>query len=518
MADLPTAFKCAQCGAGIRIGRHYCPSCGAKVDVNFDEIEKSVEFDKAADTGNKIGNWARTGVSAMLVLGVVIFVVKDCYNEREFPADPNDYIMPMPPNVQSVARFEPARIEAEYDLRRPNRQSTGTEPWPFAYRLDSTYRDDAIKARGGNPIEVKQIINDGLGMLTQEQQKDGSFPVRHYAQKNANRKTHWYPEDWAGYIDAGAKNDCTPVGATALAALCFLGNGDVDVAQSQGLDRNKEAVKNAVKWLLTQQDKTTGAFGAKNAHWSVNHAQATLALIEYTGMTRDRDRLKGRCLQAIDCLLGFADQNGGFAYQAAPEYPPNLDATAWALLALAGAREAGMIDAPRQTKIEQLGTKTIKFLSELRTTNGAVAFDPKQLNQAGPVRDWMGMYLTSVMLLGGNDSGKPKIEVVEKFSLPTYNSAWLQPWEMSKAEARAQGPERAAKLKPNDFFFATTALRYYGGSAWLNWQKALIPVQKQWQDPDDHSFRANDDLTRSRGLVWSTAMNILAAEAYCRIP
>ncbi len=527
MPDMPSSFKCPQCGAPLRIGRHYCNSCGAKVDVQFDEIERAVEVDKAAVAGDAIGGWARTGLTSMLILAVAIFAVKDCYGPRRFPADPNDSITLLPPNVQSTAVYKPQVVQAQYNLRSPAESSTGTRPWPFAYRLDPDYRRAAVTARGGDYDKVEAIVTNGLAMLASEQQEDGSFPVRLYAARNRNRRIHWYPtgSDWEARVKQGAVNDCTPVGATALAALCFLGHGDVDIPQSTGLTHYGEISNKAIKWLVLQQDPATGAFGKKDAKWTVNHAQATMALIEYCGLTRDKDNLQGNCDKAIDFLLTCADaKEGGFAYQPGAGLPANLEATAWSLMALTAAREAGMIDTglpedkTRDDMLQIIYGKTVRMLSDLRTIHGNVAFDQNQLGQAGDVRDWLGMYLSSVEILSNSDNGKPLDEVVANFTAPQYNSNWLSPWEMNKDAARDQAPGRAQELRPNDYFFATMGLRYYGGKAWTDWQKLMVPVLGQWQDPNDHSFRANDDLSISRGLVWSTSLDVLAAEAYYLIP
>lgn len=513
MPDMPTNFKCPQCGAGIRIGRHYCPQCGAKVDVQFDEIEKAVSFDKAADFGDKIGGWARTVLTGMLFLSVVIFGVKDCYSPRTFIGDANDFVTVTPPNVQSVALYKPEALTADYQVRTVDPKHKGTTAWPFAYRLDANYRQTATEARGGDYKRVSDLVTSGLSFLAGEQNPDGSFPVELFAKKNTGRKIQWFPDTWAADIKAGRDNDCTPIGATGLAALCFLGNGDVDLPQARGLDRNKPVAGKAVKWLLAQQDPATGAFGKKNPHWCLNHAQATMAAIEYCGLTRNRDNIEPACQKAVDFLLTMLDPSGGFAYVPKSNAQPNLEATAWALMALATAREAGLKIADEQKAFSTTAT----MLANLRGMNGAVAFAPDQMAQAGTVRDWMGMYLTSVMLLSGTDNGKSKDDVVQKFAAPVYNPAWINPWEQNTEPAKASISSRSRELRPNDYFFATMAMRYYGGPEWNLWQKAMFKVLELWKDPD-HSFRANDDLIKSRGLVWSTALCILSAESYYRVP
>ncbi|HTL51429.1 MAG TPA: zinc-ribbon domain-containing protein [Planctomycetota bacterium] len=516
MPDMPMNFKCPQCGAGIRIGRHYCPQCGAKVDVQYDEIEKSVSKDDAFLRGERIGSWGRTTVTAMLFLGVVIFGVKDCYGPRPFVGDPNDFVTVTPPDVQSIANYKPEIVVTPYDVRSVDPKTKVTSAWPFAYRLDQAYRKDATEYRGGDFRKVNDLVVVGLNFLANEQQPDGSFPVNLYSQATKGRKIQWYPDTWEADIKAGAINDCTPIGATGLAALCFLGNGDLDIPQSNGVSRHRDVAGKAVKWLVAQQDPKTGAIGAKNAKWCVNHAQATMAVIEYYGLTKNRDGLEANCKSAIDFLLTmYNPTKGGFGYTQQMDQEPNLEATAWALLALADAREAGF-DIPNADKIY---SNTINLVASLRGVRDTVAFAPDKMGTAGAVRDWMGMYLTSVMLLSASDGGKDKDISAKDMTAPTFNTGWVIPWEMNQEPAKPSIDARGRELRPNDYFFATYGLRLYGGKKeWGLWQAAMLPVFDKWQDPNDHSYRSNDPLTKSRGLVWSSALNILALESYYRIP
>src|SRR4030095_14927627 len=84
-------------------------------------------------------------------------------------------------------------------------------------------------------------------------------------------------------------------GATALALLAFLGAGFSHLSRDEMTDPVRpgqtlhfgQVVRNAIKWLVAQQDPE-GCIGPRRNHYLYNHSIAALALSEAAGITNAR--------------------------------------------------------------------------------------------------------------------------------------------------------------------------------------------------------------------------------------
>lgn len=164
-------------------------------------------------------------------------------------------------------------------------------------------------------------IAAGLAWLVRQQEKGGNWKLHE------------------GYPDAGERVIRTDAGATALALLALLGDGNTTIEGPHA-----KAVAKGVAYLKSIQ-KANGDYhdheelGRQTAFYA--HSQATIAMCEAYALTREAS-LKSSCERAVRFLLDSQHpQNGGWRYQPqSGESMGDLSVTGWALMALHSARIA----------------------------------------------------------------------------------------------------------------------------------------------------------------------------------
>ncbi|MCX7703272.1 MAG: terpene cyclase/mutase family protein [Planctomycetota bacterium] len=167
-----------------------------------------------------------------------------------------------------------------------------------------------------NPLDEKMeelllksnAITDAIDWLVKTQEPSG----------------FWDAKKWGGHKDY-------TVGLTALSLLALLNSGkDSDATQSI------IAVERAVKYLIKQQSDE-GYFGPQCGRTMYNHGIATVALLEYYGISKD-ERLIKPLDRAIKYICTTQKKNGGWGYVDGKE---NTSISVWPLLALGLAQKMG---------------------------------------------------------------------------------------------------------------------------------------------------------------------------------
>src|SRR5690606_3537924 len=123
---------------------------------------------------------------------------------------------------------------------------------------------------------------------------------------------------------------------TAMALLAFQGAGNT---HREG--EFKETVAKGWKALLAMQDKDGNFFpgGGAHNHRLYTQAQATIAICELYGMTKDPEYKKPAQL-AIDYAVKTQSPEGGWRYE--PRVDADLSVTGWFVMALQSALMAGL--------------------------------------------------------------------------------------------------------------------------------------------------------------------------------
>ncbi len=163
-------------------------------------------------------------------------------------------------------------------------------------------------------LPPEQAIEQGLFFLQKQQKGDGSF-------------------------DAGANANAM----TGLAILAFLSSGHTPDVGKYGL-----TVRNAVDYLVKLNPE--GGYFGRDGGRMYSHAIVTVALAEVYGNELDdaqRKRVRATLDQAVKVLFAAQDvrkekgAEGGWRYELNSS-DSDLSVTAWCILALMAARDAGL--------------------------------------------------------------------------------------------------------------------------------------------------------------------------------
>lgn len=224
-----------------------------------------------------------------------------------------------------------------------------------------------VKAFGGSD-ETQSAVAKALGWLARHQDKKTGL---------------WSLQ--GPYLDGGSQEN--QLAATAMALLAFQGAGHTT---TEG--KFRDVVTRGWKALLARQ-LPEGRFDIEpmpSQHGLYSHAQATIALCELYGMTKDAAYL-GPAQRAIAFATQAQGPNGGWRYE--PGKPGDMSVTGWYTMAFKSAEMAG-IDFPTETLAginRFLDTVAVdggkRYGYRFEKVTGAVDDDDRKAvnRQAGPV-------------------------------------------------------------------------------------------------------------------------------------
>ncbi len=182
--------------------------------------------------------------------------------------------------------------------------------------------------------EMQKAVDRGIEFLKSQQQDDGSFGQDRYGRH---------------------------VGITALAALAFMGHGDMP-----GRGPNGVYVEKALDFVLNHVDPT-GLIAADTSHGPMyGHGFAALFLAEIYGQSRD-SRTREALVKAIRLIVGSQNEEGGWRYQPVSE-DADLSVTICQVMALRAARNAG-IKVPKQTI-----DRAVEYVKKCQNTDGGFRY------------------------------------------------------------------------------------------------------------------------------------------------
>lgn len=165
-----------------------------------------------------------------------------------------------------------------------------------------------------------------------------------------------HKQNASGSWDAPFGNEPAVVG---LCILSILAHGE-----DPNYGPYKDAVHNALEYILKNQDANTGYIGTS----MYNHGFSTLALAEAYGYVHD-DRIGPALQKAVDLILSSQSRNPSNAWRYSPD-SPDADTTVSGaqMVALFAARNAG-IGVP-----EDAVRKALRFFADCQTPDGGIGY------------------------------------------------------------------------------------------------------------------------------------------------
>jgi hypothetical protein len=302
-----------------------------------------------------------------------------------------------------------------------------------------------VKAFGGSDATQASVAR-ALGWLARHQdKKTGLWSIQ------------------GPYLDGGSQEN--QLAATSMALLAFQGAGHTTTA-----GQYRTAVKKGWKGLLAKQ-QPDGHFDVEpmpSHHSLYSHAQATIAICELYGMTKDP-----AYLEPAQRALAFATRaqgpNGGWRYE--PGKPGDMSVTGWYIMAFKSAEMAG-IEFPTAT-LEGIGrfldTVAVddgkRFGYRLEMPAGAVDEDDREAfnRQAGPVT----AAVTAEGLLARQYLGCPRRD-------PRLIGGVELLLEANRIDFSGQKDVYA-------WYYITQVVHHLGGEPWDRWNSVMRDVVPEAQ-------------------------------------
>ena len=300
-------------------------------------------------------------------------------------------------------------------------------------------RREALVAEFGGSGETEAAVARALDWLVRQQQKkDGLWSLQ------------------GPYVDGGSQEN--RLAATAMALLALQGAGNTPT-----LGRHKEAVERGWRALLGRQ-LDDGRFDVPpipEHHKLYAHAQATIALCELYGMTKER-RFAEPARRAVDYAITAQGPNGGWRYD--PGKPGDMSVTGWYLMALKSAEMAG-IEVPPTT-----WTRFEEFVNSVAVGDGSqygYRFETP-LRPPGPVTAAVSAEGLLCRQYFGWPRREPRLVAGIEHLLATNAIAW--PSRTMRLE------EAPVEKDVYAWYYITQVVHHAGGEPWQRWNAALRDV------------------------------------------
>lgn len=317
-----------------------------------------------------------------------------------------------------------------------------------------------LAAYGGNKT-TEEAVTAGLEWLKRNQQSDGMWNTRNDQLNNQ-------------------------VAATAMALLAFQGAGHTHTTGDY-----KTVVSKGWAALMKKQDSEGNFFrnGPPRHHRLYTHAQATIALCELYGMTKDPE-YKKPAQKAINYCIEAQSSGGGWRYS--PGETGDLSVTGWFVMALQSARMAGL-DVPSDSL-----DKITNFLDSVQAEEGAkYQYMPS---------DGVKVSMTAEGLLCRQYLGwkhkDPRMAAGCDFLLQPENGI---DWDLPNAY---------------QWYYQTQTLHHMGGDRWDDWNAIMrqsLPEHQVKTGQDRGSWSPDSDQWGSHGgRLYMTCFCVYMLEVYYR--
>lgn len=340
----------------------------------------------------------------------------------------------------------------------------------FAGRTEEA-RALLAKAFGGTATSEAAVAR-GLLWLKNHQRKDGSWSFDH---------RHGDCDGTCGNPGTLTNN---PVGATAMALLCYVGAGHTHLS-----GQYQPQVAAGLEFLTQkyQEAEVRGDMRGLTSGNSGMYVQgiATIVLCELFGLTRDR-KLRTMSQNCVDFIIKAQHpENGGWRYRL-NQADGDTSVVGWQIMAMTSAQMSGL-SVPGRVKV-----RAERFLDSVQLENGAY------YGYANPQKK---ASTTSIGLLCRMYYG----------------------WDHSHP-GMANGVKYLSTLGPskdNQYYnyYATQVLHHWGGREWEKWNAVMREQLVSTQIQTGHgagSWNPVDPHGRTGGRLYSTCLSILTLEVYYR--
>jgi len=333
---------------------------------------------------------------------------------------------------------------------------------------DASKKKALLKAFGGTD-KTENAVRLGLEWLKRNQQRNGLWSL-------------------SGPYNSGVQSE-NKTAATAMALLAFQGAGHTHRAGEY-----KRVVARAWRAFLKEQDSDGNFYpgGGLHNHRLYSQAQATIALCEIYGMTKDSQFLEP-AQRAIDYAVKIQStgRNGG-GWRYTPGQDSDTSVTGWFVMALQSGKMAGL-NVPQKT------------------------FD----NISGYLDSVQSEYGRQYSYISGYE---PEITMTAEGLLCRQYLGWPHDDNRLRDGVKllAQQPVRYNGANANVYYwyYATQVMHHMGGQPWEEWNgvmRVTVPAQQVATGREKGSWDPRDDRWGVHGgRLFTTCLSIYMLEVYYR--
>jgi len=323
---------------------------------------------------------------------------------------------------------------------------------------------EALLAKYGGTAKTEAAVQQALEWLVRQQRRDGAWSLK------------------GPYNDGSYEENKTA--ATAMALLALQGAGHTHQA-----GRHREHVRRGWVALLKMQDEDGNFFhGTEEDHRLYSQAQATIAICEIYGMTRDPMFAQAAQL-AIDYAARIQSQEGGWRYR--PGVDSDTSVTGWFVMGLQSALMAGLTVPPQ----------TLPRVSDYLDT---VAAHGGSFYKYQPIRKGFNPAMTAEGLLCRQYLG--------------WNKS--QPNLLQGADYLLENPVDWQDRNVYYWYYATQVLHHLEGDYWDRWNNVMrdvLPAHQELSGPEKGSWAPfGDRWGGPGGRLYVTCLSVYMLEVYYR--
>ena len=331
------------------------------------------------------------------------------------------------------------------------------------YGRSGATREKALREGGGTTASEAAVAR-GLQWLARVQSADGRWKLD------------------GNFPDRGNANDAA---GTALGLLPFLAAGKT---HRGGKDNPYDKpIDKAIKYLISIQDKKTGAFNRD----MYAHGICTIAICEAFGLSQDY-ALKKPAQLAINFIVSAQHSAGGWRYQ--PGQAGDTSVSGWQVMGLKSGLMAGL-DVPAGT-LRKAQSYLDSVLESATEGYGYVSNSPTPTMSAVSL-------LCRQYLQGWGPQNLRMIKGIDNYIKPNY-------------------PKDAFK-DIYYYYYATQVMHHFGGTDWKGWNDKMRDLLVKTQDKDQANLATlgswspvGDTWGRTGGRLMQTSLSLLTLEVYYR--
>jgi hypothetical protein len=353
----------------------------------------------------------------------------------------------------------PEGVGGEQDLPAPD--------MGYALSGRDKSRKKVLLGKYGGTDETEKAVERALVWLKRNQRPDGSWSLE------------------GPYTEASRSGE-NQIAATAMALLAFQGAGHT---HQQG--EHQAVVEKGWKYLLRQQ-QSDGSFTSQsipNAHFFYTHGQATIAVCEIYGMTKD-SRFRPVAERAVQFCLRNQFPDGGWRY-AVPRKEADTSVTGWIVMGLQSAKMGGL-EVPQEA-FEGIS----KFLDSVARDGGS-----KYAYQAHDL--------------------VPKDAMTAEGLLCRQFLGWKRDDERLVKGVKHLMERLIGQAAPDVYYsyYATQVCHHMEGDAWAKWNGVMriaLPASQVKSGPEAGSWNPqSDEWGFLYGRLYTTCLSTYMLEVYYR--